>query len=102
MFYPPFLLICIILFFREITSSITSSIANVIVLTSISDKKRNLISSISILIALVSELLGSVIAVILIDNTGVFYNFVFSEVSFLLSGTISLFIIRGNKRKIVM
>ena len=99
--YPPFLLICVMLFFREITSSITSPIANIIVLTSISDRKLNLVSSISILIALVSELLGSVIAVILIDNTGAFYNFLLSGICFLFSSIISFSFIRENKRSLL-
>lgn len=97
-FYPPLLLLYLILFFREIASSITSPIANVILLTTISDKKRNLISSFGILTGLVSELIGSVLAVLMIDNTGIFYNFVIAGIFFIISGSITLLMIKEKER----
>ena len=97
-FFPPLFLIYLMLFIREITSSITSPIANVILLSSISDKKRNLFSSIGMLMALVSELFGSVISVILIDNTGIFYNFLLAGLVFVISGSITFFLIKESKK----
>ncbi|MFW9929803.1 MAG: MFS transporter [Candidatus Thorarchaeota archaeon] len=95
--FPPFILLIVILFFRELISSIASPITNIILLTSVSQQSRNLFASIAILLALFFELFGSIISVLLINATGIFYNFILCGIAFIVSGFITTFMIKELK-----
>ena len=87
-FFPPLLLLFILLLSRDILSALASPIVKILLMNSVHENEREIWSSIEWMVAIIIELGGSIIAVFILESYSIILLFILSGFAFIIGGLI--------------
>ncbi|OLS26444.1 MAG: hypothetical protein HeimC3_09940 [Candidatus Heimdallarchaeota archaeon LC_3] len=87
-FFPPLALLFLLLLSRDIISALASPIVKILLMNSVHEEKREIWSSIEWMVTVTIELIGSIIAVFILESYSILFLFMISGIAFIIGGII--------------